>query len=141
MQSHGITLAFHREMADSSRELVGPDITAAATLERYPGFIKGGSRITSVSGSKDPLPIPSMFPPYSRGCQEQRLLESPSRKSRIFGINQPSERSFQIALEHRGTSGELLDQSSNQVQEFLLLRSVAGCDEKGSDLNVLDLST
>jgi hypothetical protein len=40
MQSHGITLAFHREMAASSRELVGPDITAAATLERYPRFIK-----------------------------------------------------------------------------------------------------
>src|SRR3954465_12078292 len=42
MQSHGITLTFHREMADSSRELVGPDITAAATLECYPRFIKGG---------------------------------------------------------------------------------------------------
>jgi hypothetical protein len=42
MQSHGITLAFHREMADSSGELVGPDIIAAATLERYPGFTKGG---------------------------------------------------------------------------------------------------
>ena len=42
MQSHGITLAFHREMLDSSRELVGPDITAAVTLKRYPRFIKGG---------------------------------------------------------------------------------------------------
>jgi len=42
MQAHGITLPFHREMADSSRELVGPDITAAATLERDPRFIKGG---------------------------------------------------------------------------------------------------
>ena len=42
MQSHGITLAFHREMADLSRELVGPDITVAVTLERYPRFIKGG---------------------------------------------------------------------------------------------------
>jgi hypothetical protein len=42
MQSHGITLAFHREVADSSRELVGPDITAAAILERYPRFIKCG---------------------------------------------------------------------------------------------------
>jgi hypothetical protein len=41
MQPHRITLAFHREMADSSRQLVGPDITAAATLERYPRFIKG----------------------------------------------------------------------------------------------------
>jgi hypothetical protein len=41
MQSHGITLSFHRKMADSSRELVGPDITAAVTFERYPRFIKG----------------------------------------------------------------------------------------------------
>src|ERR1700757_4619039 len=29
-------------MADSSRELAGPDVTAAVTLERYPRFIKGG---------------------------------------------------------------------------------------------------
>jgi hypothetical protein len=42
MQAHGITLPFHREMADSSRELVGPDVSAAVTLERYPRFIKGG---------------------------------------------------------------------------------------------------
>src|SRR6266516_1732694 len=33
------------------------------------------------------------------------------------------------------------NQRSNQAQEFLLLRSVASCDEKGSDLNVGDLST
>jgi hypothetical protein len=31
---------------------------------------KAVSRITRVSGSKDPLPIPSMFLPYDRGCQE-----------------------------------------------------------------------
>src|SRR5438876_5658829 len=42
MQAHGITLSFYREMADSSRELVGPDTSAAVTLERYPRFIKGG---------------------------------------------------------------------------------------------------
>jgi hypothetical protein len=42
MQSHGITLSFHREMADSSRELVGPDVSAAVTFESYPRFIKGG---------------------------------------------------------------------------------------------------
>jgi hypothetical protein len=41
MQSHGITLSFHRKMADSSRELVGSDITAAVAFERYPRFIKG----------------------------------------------------------------------------------------------------
>src|SRR5262245_65764038 len=42
MQLHGIALSFHRKMADSSRELVGPDITAAVSLESYPRFIKGG---------------------------------------------------------------------------------------------------
>src|SRR5258708_16686777 len=42
MQSHGSTLSFHREMADSSRELVGPDITAAVSFQSYPRFIKGG---------------------------------------------------------------------------------------------------
>jgi hypothetical protein len=42
MQSPGITLSFHREMANSSRELVGPDVSAAVTFESYPRFIKGG---------------------------------------------------------------------------------------------------
>src|SRR5947209_1798969 len=42
MQLHGITLSFHREMADSSRELVGSDISAAGGLESYPRFIEGG---------------------------------------------------------------------------------------------------
>jgi CheY-like chemotaxis protein len=42
MQSDGITLSFHREMANSSRELVGPDVSAAVTFESYPRFIKGG---------------------------------------------------------------------------------------------------
>jgi GcrA cell cycle regulator len=42
MQAHGITLPFHREMADSSRELVGPDGSAAASFESYPRFIKNG---------------------------------------------------------------------------------------------------
>src|SRR5207247_11368934 len=42
MQSHGITLSFHREMADSSRELAGPDVTDAVSFESYPRFIKGG---------------------------------------------------------------------------------------------------
>jgi hypothetical protein len=36
---------------------------------------------------------------------------------------------------------ETLDQSSNQAQEFLLLRSVTSRDQKGSELNVCDLST
>jgi hypothetical protein len=40
--AHGITLSFHREMADASRKLVGPDVTAAVSFESYPRFIKGG---------------------------------------------------------------------------------------------------
>src|SRR5205823_13454638 len=36
----------------------------------------------------------------------------------------------------RGELGELLDQRSNQAQEFLLLWPIAGCNEKGSELNV-----
>jgi hypothetical protein len=31
VQLHGITLSFHREMADASRKLVGPDVTAAVS--------------------------------------------------------------------------------------------------------------
>src|SRR5207248_4675056 len=42
VQSHGITLSFHREVADASRELVGPDVAAAVSFESYPRFIKGG---------------------------------------------------------------------------------------------------
>src|SRR5262245_36651424 len=42
MGSRGITLSFHREMADSARELVRLDGSAAVTLESYPRFIKGG---------------------------------------------------------------------------------------------------
>jgi hypothetical protein len=41
MQSLGITLSFHREMADASREFVGPDVSAAVSFESYPRFIKG----------------------------------------------------------------------------------------------------
>jgi hypothetical protein len=68
------------------------------------------------------------------------LLESPPESSRIFEINW----NFGAIIpnrEHRGTSGELLDQRSNQAQEFLLLWSVASRDEKSSDFNVGDLST
>jgi hypothetical protein len=41
----------------------------------------------------------------------------------------------------RNAEGKTLDQSSNQAQDFLLLWSVASRDEKGSDLNVRNLST
>src|SRR5438445_483485 len=74
-------------------------------------------------------------------ARKQGLLEPPSESSRIFGITWRFGRSFQIeAIEHRGHLGELLDQRSNQAQEFLLLWPVASCNEEGSDLNVGDLA-
>ena len=86
MQSHGIPLSFHREMANSPREFVGPDVSAAITFESYPRFVKGGfedyeglgiKRSTAYSKhvpSVDPLPTPSMFPPYYRGCEETKAF-------------------------------------------------------------------
>jgi hypothetical protein len=41
---------------------------------------KAVSRMTRVSGSKDPLPIPSMFPPFDRGCEETRSFGASPRK-------------------------------------------------------------
>src|SRR5258707_10636378 len=85
MQSPGITLSFHREMADSSRELVGSDITAAVSLESYPRFIKGGFQdyeglgIRSIADSKH---VPS---PRSR-LLENNVFKPLPESSRIFGI-------------------------------------------------------
>jgi hypothetical protein len=84
MQPHGITLSFHREMADSSGELGGPDITAAVRFERYPRFIKGG------------------FPDYERLGVKRSAAESkhvPSLRSRLpgttsFGVSPTKESNF-----------------------------------------------
>src|SRR5713101_3838977 len=54
VQSHGITLSFHREMADASREFVGPDVAAAVSFESYPRFIKGGFQDYEGLGVKRP---------------------------------------------------------------------------------------
>jgi hypothetical protein len=87
MQSHGVTLAFHREMADSSRELVGPDITAAAILERYPRFIKRGFQDYEGVGIKRSTAGSKHVPPLrSEIARKQRVLESAPERSRIFGI-------------------------------------------------------
>jgi hypothetical protein len=142
VQSHGITLSFHREMTDSSRELVGPDSTAAATFESYPRFIKRGFENYEGLGIKgstaDSKHVPS---PRSRLLGNKRIWKSANERSRIFGI--PALGTI-IPDRHRKTEGprdELLGQSSNQAQQFLLLWSIASRDEKGSDLNVRDLAT
>src|SRR6266516_1630952 len=99
MQSHGITFSFHREMADSSRELVRPDITAAGSFESYPRFIKGGFQ--DYEGSRDQK-IHCRFQacslPTIEVARKQRLLESPLESSRIFEINWNFGQSFQIEL-------------------------------------------
>src|SRR6266487_699054 len=139
MQSHGITFSFHREMADSSRELVRPDITAAGSFESYPRFIKGGFQ--DYEGQKIHCRFQACSLPTIEVARKQRLLEPPPESSRIFGITWNFGQSFQIeAIEHRGDLGELLDQRCNQAQEFLLLWPVARCNEEGSDLNVGDLA-
>src|SRR5262245_41145255 len=86
MQSHRITLSFHREMTDSSRELVGPDSSAAAIFESYPRFIKRGFENCEGLGIKrstaDSKHVPS---PRSR-LLGNNVFELPPRNSRIFGI-------------------------------------------------------
>src|SRR5258708_28120372 len=78
MQSHGITLSFHREMADSSRELVGPDITAAVSFESYPRFVKGGFQDYEGLGIKRSTANSKHVPPPTiEVARKQRLLEPP----------------------------------------------------------------
>ena len=64
----------------------------------------------------------------------QKVVES-------LKLTGPSGDHSKSSIETPGTAWELLGQSSNQAQQFLLLWSVASRDEKGSDLNVRDLST
>src|ERR1700730_8028994 len=42
MQLHGITLSFHRQMEDASREFFRPNAVMAVSSESYPRFIKSG---------------------------------------------------------------------------------------------------
>ena len=55
----------------------------------------------------------------------------------MFGITWRFGQSFEVnGKKLRGDFGELLDQGSNQPQEFLLLWPIASCNEEGSELNV-----
>src|SRR6266508_3932170 len=90
MQAHGITLSCHREMADSSRELGGPDVTDAVNFESYPRFIKGGFQDYEGLGIKrstaDSKHVPS---PRSRLVGNNVFWVCPESR-RIFGISGPS---------------------------------------------------
>src|SRR5262252_7301445 len=98
MQSHGITLSFHREMADSSRELVGSDIPGVVSLESYPRFIKGGFQDYEGLGIKrlaaDSKHVPS---PRSR-LLGNNVFEPPPESGRIFGVTWPSNRGHVAGL-------------------------------------------
>src|SRR6266498_2595650 len=93
MQSHGITFSFHREMADSSRELVGPDVTAAGSFESYPRFIKGGFQDYEGLGIKS-------------STADSKHVPSPG--SRLLGDNVPWSLLQKVVefLELTGTSGD-----------------------------------
>ena len=84
MQPYGITPAFYRETANSSRELVGPDITAAATLERYPRFIKGGFQDYERLGVKDPLPVQACSLPTVEVARNNVFGVSPTKESNFW---------------------------------------------------------
>src|SRR5262245_29293692 len=86
MQSRGITPSFHREMADSSRELVGPDVSATVIFESDPRFIKGGFQDYEGLGIKRSTADSKHVPSVRSGLPGQRLLEPPPESSRIFGI-------------------------------------------------------
>ena len=86
MQLHGITLSFHREMADSSRELVGSDISAAVGLESYPRFIEGGFQDYEGLGIKRSTADSKHVPSPQWRLLGNNVFERPSKSSRIFGI-------------------------------------------------------
>jgi hypothetical protein len=55
----------------------------------------------------------------------------------MFGINSRFGQSLQIEVTELSREPQgLLDQGSNQAQEFLLLWPIASCNKEGSDLNV-----
>jgi hypothetical protein len=106
MQSHGITLSFHREMADSSRELAGPDVTDAVNFESYPRFIKGGFQDYEGLGIKtstaDSKHVPSL---RSRLLGNNVLWSLPQKVVESLELTGTSGNLSKIeAIEHRGTS-------------------------------------
>ena len=140
MQPPGITLSFHREMANSSRELVGPDVSAAVTFESYPRFIKGGFQdyegLRIKRSTADSKHVPSL---RSRLLVTNVFWSLPQKKVEFLELLGTS--AFNRGDRKPRDPEEPLDQRSNEAQEFLLLRSVTSRDQKGSELNVCDLST
>src|SRR6266498_3047798 len=123
VQSHGITLSFHREMADASRELVGPDVTAAVSFESYPRFIKGGFQDYEGLGIKrstaDSKHVPSL---RSRLLGNNALWSLPQKvveSLELTTTSGPSSKSNRGGRKKSGRtiitwpSGELLDQRCN----------------------------
>src|SRR5215471_13732139 len=96
MQSRGITLSFHREMADSSRELVGPDVSAAVIFESYPRFIKGGFQDYEGLGIKRSTADSKHVPSMRSRLPGTRFFGASTESSRIFGITWHFGRSFRI---------------------------------------------
>jgi hypothetical protein len=94
MQSHGITLSFHREMADSARELVRLDGSAAVTLESYPRFIKSGFQDYEGLGIKRSAADSKHVPLHMTRLPGTRSFEASTESSRIFGITSRFGRSF-----------------------------------------------
>src|SRR6266702_5281236 len=122
VQSHGITLSFHREVADASRELVGPDVTDAVSFESYPRFIKGGFQDYKGLGIK-------------RSTADSKHV--PSLRSRLLGNNVLWSLPQKVveSLELTGTSGNLSKSRPSNIagpQGTGALRSLLSPDEDGA---------
>jgi hypothetical protein len=102
VQSHGITLSFHREMADSSGELAGPDVSAAVSFESYLRFIKGGFQDYEGFGfgikrsTADSEHVPSV---RSRLLGNNVFWSLPQKVVESLELTRTSGRSCQIAIE------------------------------------------
>src|SRR5215831_8256272 len=105
MQSHGITLSFHREMADSARELVRLDGSAAVTLESYPRFIKGGFQNYEGLGIKRSTADSKHVPSIRSRLPGTRFFGASTESSRIFGINWNFGRLFCLCKAPRQKTG------------------------------------
>jgi hypothetical protein len=68
MQLHGVTLSFHRQVYDASREFVWPNVVMAVSSESYPRFIKScfhdheGLGIKRAIAKAVHVPLPAIEP-------------------------------------------------------------------------------
>src|SRR3984893_18882151 len=82
MQLHGITLSFHRQMEDASRDFFWPNAVMAVSSESYPRFIKSGFDDHDGLGIKRATAKAMHCFPHTRGCYEALFGCTPAPRPR-----------------------------------------------------------